>query len=156
MIVKVSELTNRWISSRLSRRPSASYITVGTRRMLVSTPKPSRNICIRGMVSEKNSVPASRRMCRASLKKTAPKPRKMSPTGGLLKLLMLVRQFDENVFQTGSERANLGDGDPFLEEALADIFEVEMIVDERVDGLPEDGGAADTGKIGRASCRERV
>src|SRR4029077_2713177 len=121
--------------------------------MLVSTPKPSRNICIRGMVSEKNSVPASRRMCSASLKKTAPKPRKMSRTGSLLQLLMLVGQFYEYIFEAGSERPDFGDRDAFFEQAFANVFEVQVIVHQRVNRLAEDGGAADAGNVAPATQR---
>src|SRR5438477_5512863 len=115
--------------------------------MLVSTPKPSRNICISGIVREKNSVPASRRMCSASFKKTAPKPRKMSPTGGLLKVLMLVGQFDEDIFQAGSQRPNFGNRDAFFEQAFANAFQIQMIVHQCVNRLAEDGGAADAGNL---------
>src|SRR6266568_2060696 len=64
--------------------------------------------------------------------------------GGLQQGLMLVGELDENVFEAGSERANFCDGDAVFQELFAEIVEVEMILDERVDGLSENGGAADS------------
>src|SRR5260370_36681454 len=64
--------------------------------------------------------------------------------GGLQQGLMLVGELYENVFEAGSERANLGDGDAVFQQLFAEIVEVEMILDERVDGLSENGGAADS------------
>src|SRR5260370_23315941 len=75
--------------------------------------------------------------------------------GGLQQGLMLVGELYENVFEAGSERANLGDGDAVFQQLFAEIVEVEMILDERVDGLSENGGAADSrdlaGEAKRAS-----
>src|SRR6266702_1240554 len=75
--------------------------------------------------------------------------------GGLQQGLMLVGELDENVFEAGSERANFCDGDAVFQELFAVIVEVEMILDERVDGLSENGGAADSpdlaGEAKRAS-----
>src|ERR1700687_934564 len=135
------------MSSRLSRRPSALKTTVLTWRMLVSMPKPRTTICSRGITREKKSVEGSRRTCRVSLKKTARKPRKRSNTDGLRFRLVLVSQLDEDVFQAGGEGVNFADGDSVLEELLAEVVEVEMIFDERVDGLAENSGAANAGKL---------
>src|SRR2546425_415424 len=75
--------------------------------------------------------------------------------GGLQQGLMLVGELDENVFEAWSERANFCDGDAVFQELFAEIVEVEMILDERVDGLSENGGAADSrdlaGEAKRAS-----
>src|ERR1700731_2187688 len=117
--------------------------------MFVSTPKPRRNICSTGMVREKKSVPASRRTWSASLEKTAPKPRKMLRTGGLQQGLLLVGEFDEDVFEAGSERTNLADGDAVYQELVAEVVQIEMVFDERMDGLPENRGAADAGEVTR-------
>src|SRR6266581_9789256 len=64
--------------------------------------------------------------------------------GGLQQGLMLVGELDENVFEAGSERANFCDGDAVFQKLFAEIVEVEMILDERMDGLSENGGAADS------------
>src|SRR5260370_17080759 len=75
--------------------------------------------------------------------------------GGLQQGLMLVGERDENVLEAGSGRANFCDGDAVFQELFAEIVEVEMILDERVDGLSENGGAADSrdlaGEAKRAS-----
>src|SRR5712691_3120232 len=55
---------------------------------------------------------------------------------------MLVGEFDEDVFEAGSEGTNLGDGDAVFQELFTEIVEIEMVFDERMDGLPENGGAA--------------
>src|ERR1700730_8145883 len=135
------------MSSRLSRRPSALKTTVLTWRMLVSMPRPSTTICSRGITREKKSVEGSRRTCSVSLRKTARKPRKRLDTSRLRFRLGLVGQLDENIFEAGGERTNFGDGDSVLEELLAEIVEIEMIFHKRVDGLAENGGAANAGKL---------
>src|SRR6202158_129020 len=144
---KVSEFLRRSMSSRLSRRPSALKTTVLIWRMLVSIPKPSTTICSRGMTREKKSVEGSRRTCSVSLKKTARKPRKRLDTGRLRFRLVFVGQFHENIFEAGGERANFADGDSVLEELLAEIVEIEMLFHKRVNGLAENGGAANAGKL---------
>src|SRR5258708_4837580 len=68
-------------------------------------------------------------------------------TGSLQQSLMLVGELDEDVFEAGSERTNLGHGNAVLQELLAEIVEIESIFDERMDGLSEDGGAADPGEM---------
>src|SRR5258708_16404546 len=67
--------------------------------------------------------------------------------GGLEHGLMLVGELDKDVFETGSEGPNLGDGDAVFQELLAEIVEIEMVVDERVDGLSENSSAADARKL---------
>src|SRR5216684_949445 len=62
---------------------------------------------------------------------------------------MLVGEFDEDVFEAGSEGTNLGDGDAVFQELFTEIVEIEMVFDERMDGLPENGGAADAGEVTR-------
>ena len=58
---------------------------------------------------------------------------------------MLVGELDENVFEAGSERTNFGDSDAVLQELGAEMIEIESVVDQRVDGLAENGGAANAG-----------
>src|ERR1700731_3374333 len=144
---KVSEFLRRSISSRLSRRPSALKTTVLIWRMVVSMPMPSTTICSKGITREKKSVEGSRRTCSVSLKKTARKPRKRLDTTRLRFRRVLVGQLEENIFEAGGQRPNLADGDSVLEELLTQIVEVKMLVDKRVDGLAENGGAADAGKL---------
>src|SRR5713101_4917534 len=71
----------------------------------------------------------------------------MLSTSVLQQRLMLVGQFDEDVFEAGSERTNLGDGNAVFQELVAEVAEIEMILDECVDGLSENGGAADAGNL---------
>src|SRR6266849_3920505 len=115
--------------------------------MLVSMPKPRTTICNRGITNEKKSVEGSRRTCSVSLKNTARKPRKTLDTNALHLALVLVGELNENVFETGSERANLTDGDSIFEELLAEIVEIEMVFDQRMNGLAKNGGAANTGNL---------
>src|SRR5882724_5575730 len=83
----------------------------------------------------------------------APKPRKKLRTGGLQHGLMLVGELDEDIFEAGSERTNLGDGNAVLQELFAEIVEIETILDKRVDGLSENRGAADAGEMARKAER---
>src|SRR5216684_4920170 len=76
-------------------------------------------------------------------------PRKKLRTGGLQQSLMLVSEFDEDVFEAGSEGTNLGDGNILLQELFAKIVKIEVVFDERMNGLAEDGGAADAGYLAR-------
>src|SRR5712692_9482613 len=62
---------------------------------------------------------------------------------------MLVSEFDEDVFEAGSEGTNLGDGDAVFQELFAKIVKIEAVFDKRMDGLPENGGAADAGNLAR-------
>jgi len=55
----------------------------------------------------------------------------------------------------GSERANLGDSDAVFQELVAKVVEITMIVDERMNGLSEDGGAANAGNVARETERAR-
>src|SRR5260370_26564886 len=68
---------------------------------------------------------------------------------------MLVGELDEDVFEAGSERTNLSDGNPVFQELVAEIVEIEMVFDERMDGLTENGGAADAGEVTREAQRTR-
>src|SRR5712664_1900888 len=68
---------------------------------------------------------------------------------------MLVGEFDKDVFEAGSERTNFCDGDAVSQELLAKIVEIEMVLDERMDGLSENGGAADAGEVTREAERAR-
>src|ERR1700758_3463502 len=107
--------------------------------MLVSMPRPRTTICSNGITSEKKSVEGSRRTCSVSLKKTARKPRKRSNTGLLRLRLALIGQLDEDVFKARLERSNFTYRDSVFQELLAKIVEVEMFIDERVNGLAENG-----------------
>src|SRR5467141_2175851 len=68
---------------------------------------------------------------------------------------MLVGELDEDVFEAGSERTNLCDGNAVLHELFAEIVEIETVFDERVDGLPENGCAAYAGEATRESKSAR-
>ena len=68
---------------------------------------------------------------------------------------MLVGELDEDVFEAGSERANFGDSDAVLQELVPEIIKIEAVFDERVDGLPENGGAADAGNLAGKTERAR-
>src|SRR2546425_3484588 len=65
----------------------------------------------------------------------------MLRTGSLQQSLMLVGKFDEDVFEAGSEGANLAHGDIVFQELLAEIVEIAMILDEGMNGLSENCGA---------------
>src|SRR5579863_2483387 len=64
---------------------------------------------------------------------------------------MLVGELDENVFETRLKRANFPNGNAILPELLAQIVQVEMIFDERVNGLSKNRGAANPGNLPRES-----
>src|SRR5260370_27325141 len=68
---------------------------------------------------------------------------------------MLVGEFHEDVLEDGSERANLGDSDAVFQELVAEVVEIEMIVNERMNGLSENGGAANAGEMARETERAR-
>ena len=57
--------------------------------------------------------------------------------------LILVGQFDKDIFETGRERANFRDGDALLQELCAQVVEIEVVFDQGVNRLAKDGGAAD-------------
>src|SRR5439155_5767697 len=82
-----------------------------------------------------------------------PNPRKILSTGALKQCLVLVSELHENVFEAWSKRTNLGDGNAFFQKLLAKFVEIEVVFDERVDGLPENGGAADAGNLAREAQR---
>ena len=65
---------------------------------------------------------------------------------------MLVGELDENIFEAGSERANFGYRDAIFEEFLAELVQIEMVVDERVDGLAENRGAANDSGAGERNA----
>src|SRR6266849_6397925 len=115
--------------------------------MLVSMPKPRTTICNRGITNEKKRVEGSRRTCSVSLKNTARKPRKTLDTNALHLALVLVGELNENVLQAGGQRPDFGNGDTVFEELLAQIVQVEMVFDQRVDGLAKNGGAANAGNL---------
>src|SRR5579859_5895683 len=62
---------------------------------------------------------------------------------------MLVGEFDEDIFQRRSERADFRDDDALLQQLRANVFQIEVVVDQRVDGLPENRGAANAGNGAR-------
>src|ERR1700742_871127 len=55
---------------------------------------------------------------------------------------MFVGELDEDVFEGGSKRANFADVGAFGDELFAKIFGSVAVFDEGVNGLAEDGGAA--------------
>src|ERR1700676_1058488 len=56
---------------------------------------------------------------------------------------MFLGELYENVFQGRTQRANFRDSYPALFQLLAKVFQVEMIVDQGVNGLPENRSALD-------------
>src|SRR5260370_10737512 len=68
---------------------------------------------------------------------------------------MLVGEVDDDVFEAGSERTNLSDGKAVFQELGAEIVETEMVFDEGMDGLTENGGAADAGEVAREAKSSR-
>src|SRR5882724_13194196 len=68
-------------------------------------------------------------------------------TFGLQHCLMLVGQLDKNVFQAGRKRSNFGDGNTFVFEATAQTIERKIVVNESVNRLAKDCGAANAGKF---------
>src|SRR5437879_1794127 len=68
---------------------------------------------------------------------------------------MLVGELDENIFETWGERTNLGDGDTVLPELFAQIVQIEMVLDERMNGLAENCGAANAREMAREAERPR-
>src|SRR6266581_4858793 len=66
---------------------------------------------------------------------------------------MLVGEFHKDVLQAGGQRTNFGDADS--QELVAEVVEIEVIVDERMNGLAENGGAADARKMARETKRAR-
>ena len=69
---------------------------------------------------------------------------------------MLVGELDKDVFEAGSEGPNFGDGNAVFQELLTEIVEVEVVVDECVNGLTENGGAADARKPARGAARRET
>src|SRR6266403_746885 len=66
---------------------------------------------------------------------------------------MLVSELYEDVFEARSERSYLCDGNAVFQKLVAKIVEIATVFDKRMDGLPENGGAADTGNLAReAKC----
>src|SRR5271165_1215499 len=60
---------------------------------------------------------------------------------------MFVGQLDKNVLEAGGQRTNIRDGDAVLLELGPQIDEIEMILDQGVNGLAKDGGAANAGNV---------
>src|SRR6266851_340581 len=79
----------------------------------------------------------------------------MLRTSGLQQRLMLVGEFDEDILEAGSERANLGDGNILFQKLVAEVVKIAMVLNERMNGLPEDGGAANAGNLARETERAR-
>src|SRR5438309_11684113 len=71
----------------------------------------------------------------------------MLVTGGLQKRLMLVGEFYENVLQTWRKRADFRHGNAMVPELMAQALHIKTLVNERMDGLPENGGAANPGNM---------
>src|SRR5260370_41387698 len=68
---------------------------------------------------------------------------------------MLVGELDEDVFEAGSEWTDFGDGNPVFQKLFAEIVKIKMILDESMDGLPENGGATNAGEMAREAKRAR-
>src|SRR5882724_3486404 len=68
-------------------------------------------------------------------------------TFGLQHCLMLVGQLDKNVFQAGRKRANFADGNTFVFEAAAQSIERKIVVNESVNRLAKNCGAANAGEF---------
>src|ERR1700676_2927753 len=66
---------------------------------------------------------------------------------------MLVGELDEDVFEAGGKRANFGDGNSVFHELFAEVVEIEMVFDERMDRLAENGGAANAREVTREAER---
>src|SRR5215472_14737700 len=79
----------------------------------------------------------------------APNPRKRLVTGGLQKRLMLVSKFDENILKAGRQRPDLGDVNPFFLQLAAKNVQIKMLFHERVNRLPENCCAANSGNMPR-------
>src|SRR5258708_32334103 len=77
----------------------------------------------------------------------------MLRTSGLQQRLMLVGEFDEDILEAGSERANLGDGNILFQKLVAEVVKIAMVLNERMNGLPEDGGASNAGNLARETER---
>jgi hypothetical protein len=58
---------------------------------------------------------------------------------------MPIGEFHKDVFETRGKRANLGDGDIAFQEQAAKVIEVEMVLDESMDGLAKNCCAANAG-----------
>jgi hypothetical protein len=66
---------------------------------------------------------------------------------------VLVGEFDENVLKAGRKGANLAHGNAVVRQLAAKTVEREIFIDERMDGLPKDGGAPYPGNpAGQAQC----
>ncbi len=68
---------------------------------------------------------------------------------------MLVGKLYEDVFEARSQRADFRDGNAFLQQLFAEVVQIEMVFDQRVDGLPENCGAADSGNLPGKAQRAR-
>src|SRR5437588_3132554 len=71
----------------------------------------------------------------------------MLVTGGLQKRLMLVGEFYVNVLQTWRKRADFRHGNAMVPELMAQALHIKTLVNERMDGLPENRGAANPGNM---------
>src|SRR5215470_12892319 len=71
----------------------------------------------------------------------------MLVTGSLQKRLVLVGEFDENVFETRRERTNLGNVDSFFAELIAKNIQIKVFFHQRVDRLAKNRGAANPGNV---------
>src|SRR5690348_5612101 len=67
--------------------------------------------------------------------------------GGLLRLLVLVGQLDEDVFEAGGEGPDIGDANFTLQQGVAERIKIEVLFHERVNRLPENGRAAKAGNL---------
>ena len=61
---------------------------------------------------------------------------------------MLVGELHENVFEARRQRPNLRHGNAVLQKLLVKIVKIEVVIDERVDGLAKNRGAANARESG--------
>ena len=60
---------------------------------------------------------------------------------------MFVGEFHENVLEARRKWPNLRHGNAVVAELIVQAFQIKALVDERVYGLPENRGAANSGKM---------
>ena len=68
---------------------------------------------------------------------------------------MLISEFHENVFQAGSERSNLGNGNAVFQKLFLKIVKIEVVIDKGMDGLAKNSRAANAGYLAGEAKRAR-
>src|SRR3954468_18476481 len=100
--------------------------------------KPNSTICITGNASARRSVPASRKMCRNSLRKTARNDRPMSGRRLTARAGGVLGQLHEHIFQRRVDLANRGGRKAAPAHVSDDLGIVLVARDDGVDRLAED------------------